>query len=227
MPKPTCVEDLPDGRPCGRPKSKRSTKWCSWHWLLHQPVSVRDENARRRANELKQDPASVRPDDVVCRVCAWYVPAFFMGRGRRCVGCEGRAQHENYVVRTYDLLRGDRDALFALQRGRCAVCRKEQIIKRLAVDHDHETNAVRGLLCQWCNEQVLGSLGGDTAKALPLARALVYYLETHPATGRWVPPEDQAEFGFPEREKPRPKSLRERVLGPDPLNEADKKLAPF
>lgn len=217
MSKQGCLEEQ-DGVLCGRPKSKRSNKWCSWHWLLHQPPSVRDQDSRSRTAR-QQDPANtiyVRPEDKFCNVCHWYVPPFYFGHGARCVGCEGKASHDAYIVRTYDLQRGDYDALFALQRGRCAICRKRQVQKRLATDHDHPTNLVRGLLCQWCNEQVLGSLGGDTEKALPLARALVYYLECHPSSGRWEPPENQPEFGF--EPAPRPRTLDERILGdPDPI----------
>lgn len=43
--------------------------------------------------------------------------------------------------------------MFNLQKGRCAVCGKsyKDEIQMLAVDHDHTTNAVRGLLCRNCN----------------------------------------------------------------------------
>ena len=40
------------------------------------------------------------------------------------------------------------------QDGRCAVCRTDQPGGRwgtLVVDHDHDTGAVRGLLCNNCN----------------------------------------------------------------------------
>jgi hypothetical protein len=40
------------------------------------------------------------------------------------------------------------------QNGLCAICHKPETTakkERLAVDHDHETNAVRGLLCNKCN----------------------------------------------------------------------------
>ncbi len=211
-------------QPCGRQKSQRSNKWCPWHFLLSQPPSVRDQNAVRRRDELKQDPAAVLAEDRECNVCHWFVPPFYFGRGRRCIGCEGKARHESHVLNTYDLQRGDWDALFALQRGKCAVCRKQQVKKRLATDHDHPTDLVRGLLCQWCNDNVLGSIGGDTEKALPVARALVYYLEHHPSSGRWSPPELSPEFGFP---VPAPRNLpfETSVLGlPDDPSYA---LAPF
>lgn len=48
------------------------------------------------------------------------------------------------------------DHLLAKQDGRCAVCLslpKEK--RRLAVDHDHKTKIVRGLLCYYCNRFVV------------------------------------------------------------------------
>lgn len=225
MPKQTCVEEH-DGAPCGRPKCSRSNKWCRWDWLLKQPPSVRDTDTRWRVANADRRPVDP-PGDVECNTCHWHVPAWYMGRGRRCVGCESKAQHESHILNTYDLRRGDYDALHALQGGKCAVCRKRQLKKRLATDHDHPTDIVRGLLCQWCNDNVLGSIGGDTATALPVARALVYYLECHPSSGRWAPPESQPEFGFPAQERPVPKSLTERILGPADPDQAEMKLAPF
>jgi len=140
------------------------------------------------------------------------------------VGCEGKARHESHVVNTYDLQRGDWDALYALQLGKCAVCRHRQLKKRLATDHDHPTDVVRGLLCQWCNENVLGSIGGDTERALPIARALVYYLEHHPSSGRWTPPEHVPEFGFPQPKRDT-RTLEDHILGdPNPVLMAQ---APF
>lgn len=50
------------------------------------------------------------------------------------------------------------DSMFELQGGVCAICRQPEtvrtrvgVVRRLAVDHDHETNLVRGLLCYRCN----------------------------------------------------------------------------
>lgn len=48
-------------------------------------------------------------------------------------------------------------AMFEAQGGKCAVCKQDEVeakhgkVKALAVDHDHVTGAVRGLLCSACN----------------------------------------------------------------------------
>lgn len=46
---------------------------------------------------------------------------------------------EEYVLMVYS------------QRNKCAICHKVQKGKALAIDHNHSTGKVRGLLCQSCN----------------------------------------------------------------------------
>lgn len=49
----------------------------------------------------------------------------------------------------------DYEELSALQNGVCAICSKPcSVKKRLAIDHDHTTNEVRGLLCDFCNNGI-------------------------------------------------------------------------
>jgi len=52
---------------------------------------------------------------------------------------------------------GGYDAVLAQQGGGCAICGQPPKPggHRLAVDHDHVTGTVRGLLCRFCN-QMLG-----------------------------------------------------------------------
>lgn len=55
------------------------------------------------------------------------------------------------------------------QEGRCAICGCSPSY-RLAVDHSHETGAIRGLLCVGCNT----SLGALEKKDGWLKKALEY-----------------------------------------------------
>jgi hypothetical protein len=50
----------------------------------------------------------------------------------------------------------DYDALLEKQGGVCAVCKQEDPVKgrALAVDHNHKTGKVRGLLCSKCNKGI-------------------------------------------------------------------------
>lgn len=57
--------------------------------------------------------------------------------------------------------------MLSIQGGVCAICKKPERhrsngpkVKRLAVDHDHTTGEVRGLLCNNCN-RALGLFGDD------------------------------------------------------------------
>lgn len=45
------------------------------------------------------------------------------------------------------------DAILNKQNGCCAICNTHSLAfkRRLAVDHNHETGKVRGLLCMFCN----------------------------------------------------------------------------
>jgi formate dehydrogenase maturation protein FdhE len=56
----------------------------------------------------------------------------------------------------YGLSPEDWQTMYEDQEGRCAIC-GEMPTKRLVVDHDHETDQVRALLCSSCNVR-LGSV---------------------------------------------------------------------
>lgn len=64
--------------------------------------------------------------------------------------------------------------LFEVQNGLCAICHIPPSGKRLAVDHDHRTGKVRGLLCEACNHGI-GKFLDNTDRL----RSAIVYLETH------------------------------------------------
>ncbi len=78
------------------------------------------------------------------------------------------------IERRYGLSASDYDALLAAQEGCCAICHRhaELLGRPLAVDHDHETGRVRGLLCDDCN---LGL--GKFADRIALLEDAVAYLQ--------------------------------------------------
>ena len=59
----------------------------------------------------------------------------------------------SYMLRwRYGVTSTDYDRLFILQKGRCAICFSFGTAKRrLALDHNHKTGTIRGLLCNSCN----------------------------------------------------------------------------
>lgn len=85
----------------------------------------------------------------------------------------------------YGLVTSDYDAIFANQNGVCAICKKAEsaidsstkMVKMLAVDHNHDTGEVRGLLCSKCNTG-LGLFNDSTAN---LISAINYLKETENA----------------------------------------------
>lgn len=73
----------------------------------------------------------------------------------------------------YGITREQWEAMLAEQGGRCAICRGTRPGGRggvWAVDHDHATGVVRGLLCSLCNTG-LGMFGDSTQR---LSDALAY-----------------------------------------------------
>lgn len=83
------------------------------------------------------------------------------------------AAHAQHVARTFGVPHGGYGALRDAQQGLCAICRRATgARRRLAVDHDHRTGEVRGLLCSPCN-RLLGHLRDDP---VALIRAALYLI---------------------------------------------------
>lgn len=78
---------------------------------------------------------------------------------------------ERSKLSMYGLTPEDYYSLLDKQGGACAICRGQcKTGKKLAVDHDHETGKVRGLLCTRCNV-ALGMFQDDMDR---MAKAIAY-----------------------------------------------------
>lgn len=75
------------------------------------------------------------------------------------------------MVREFGLAPGQYESMMEAQDGKCAVCRRRQKAKRLAVHHDHSRGQAIALLCQRCNHDLLGA-AFDSADILLCAYAV-------------------------------------------------------
>ena len=103
-----------------------------------------------------------------------------------CNQCRGAKRRKSYdpdqaknisLKSLYGVTLDDYDRMAEQQGHKCAICNSEDPRgngSRFAVDHDHKTGRVRGLLCGPCNMGI-GKLGDDIA----LLTAAIEYLKDH------------------------------------------------
>jgi hypothetical protein len=94
------------------------------------------------------------------------------------VSARKKSAHDKMVTKTYGLGPWDYDRLYQSQGGRCAIylCRATGRTKRLAVDHNHKTGEVRGLLCGVHNQLI-----GYNQDSPEVFDSLAAYLRNPPA----------------------------------------------
>jgi hypothetical protein len=143
-------------------------------------MNVRSSASRYKHREAKGRPVTPRrvvPDGMRwCPDCQTAKPLTEFPRNRSgkgghgfyCKPCHNARTRANIVKNhgnsrnyhlkgRYGITGADYDRMLAEQGGLCAGCRKAP---PQHVDHDHETDAVRGLLCFNCN-QALGNVRDD------------------------------------------------------------------
>lgn len=108
------------------------------------------------------------------RTRAWRVanPAKVLEYGRRHNAKNPQKPQTRQRLQRYGITQEGYEQMLAAQDHACAICEAPtwQHQKRLHVDHDHATGAVRGLLCSTCNM----ALGGFRDSPELLGRALQY-----------------------------------------------------
>src|SRR3546814_13941249 len=93
-----------------------------------------------------------------------------------------RKKRDSDLRRKYGITIEQYDELLKKQGGGCGLCGKtpEEEGKSLAVDHNHVTNEIRGVLCSYCNHRIIGRHRDPT-----LLRRMAEYVES--TTGWFVP----------------------------------------
>jgi hypothetical protein len=154
-------------------------------WLARQ--ATRDERPKRK-------PQGGPTDLWWCAGCRdWLSPRWFLSWKQikaqakvpdRCRPCRSARGHAAKIKAEYGMTPEDYDALLALQGGGCAICDGKPKTERLSVDHDHETGAVRGLLCSKDNSELLSGVRHSHRLA---SRAALYLISPPAQTGVAVP----------------------------------------
>lgn len=120
-----------------------------------------------------------------CLGCARYLkmarftknPNGTFGLAARCKPCYEPIQLDYKFRSEYSITIEQYDDMLSSQNGGCAICGTIPKKKRLAVDHDHKTGFIRGLLCTQCNHHVLGG----AKENVDILRSAVSYLVSPPA----------------------------------------------
>lgn len=177
-------------KPCKTPgcdwKKDSPSHFCYWHRIERLPIDEQIEYALdRRKRMLAEKPERARVPQAQwpakrrwCSGCQWMVPMWYV-QSTRCKACESHADYSRHLQVTYGITYAFYLQLWKFQGGKCYICRRAPKTRRLAVDHDHKTGAVRGLLCSGersCNHDILGNI-----KSIDMAQRIVTYLEDPPA----------------------------------------------
>lgn len=104
----------------------------------------------------------------------------YAGYSSRCRDCTREASRASRLGTMFGLTEDDYQRMLKAQDGRCYVCGFKPRKTRLAVDHDHETGLVRGLLCAKQGVGCNGTLGFFRDN-IEVFRRFVAYLESPPA----------------------------------------------
>lgn len=142
--------------------------WCGKHyqrWKAHgDPLHERTRsivNGKKQCTKCLQTKAVAEfsPSHATknwlypwCKSCA----AAAQGEMRRKHPERFAERDRKKRLRYFGITVDDYDKLLDQQKGRCCLCKKPaaDCSTRLAVDHDHITGAVRGLLCGSCNRNL-------------------------------------------------------------------------
>ena len=164
---------------CGRRPKAPGRHRCVTCQLRHEPIGDQVAAAARRLAmvppELRRKK-SITMDRLAPQMTSWCAGcqsfrdfADFRNTPKtthtQCFACRSAKSHGAMIEKTYGLSADDYGTLLEAQGGRCAICRARPKSKRLAVDHDHKSGAVRGLLCSRCNHDLMGSAWDSMAMA--------------------------------------------------------------
>lgn len=154
--------------------------------LLMIPTKICSRCQTEKSHDLFHPDKSKRNGlSTYCRVCAnaaskerYYAnPEAARARSNEFRTGQPLNYRDNWLRSVYKITLDEYDEMVTSQDGKCAICLKVETVtasgkvRRLAVDHDHTTGAVRGLLCMKCN-RALGLMNDDAERIVRMASYL-------------------------------------------------------
>jgi hypothetical protein len=139
-----------------------------YSWCKNCVKSMRQLPEIKKQSLEQQRAWRSRPENLI-KIKSWSKKFRTSEYGKKCI-------RNNFLKRLYGITPEDYTRMFTEQNGCCAICNKNQkkLSKRLAVDHDHETNQIRELLCGACNAAI-----GIFEDNIELLQAAIQYLLKH------------------------------------------------
>ncbi len=166
-----------------KPREARRSRWASFDTIRRDPTLVGWATLDAFLAEMGEPPTA---EHVLMRIkhpnvlgpgnAQWRLP------WKGMTGGDAAAKRNHHLGR-YGLGDGDFRRMLAAQGGVCAICRRPErqqfkgAVKQLCVDHDHETEQLRDLVCTSCNA-TLGLVDDDPW----LLRTMADYIERWRAT---------------------------------------------
>lgn len=114
------------------------------------PRDLENKRAWQRQDRLKH-PEKYRARDRKRREAN---PELFAQRHKAWRMRNPDGPRNNNLKRNFGITAAEYDRMYAAQGGVCKICGCHQRYQRLAVDHNHKTSAIRGLLCVMCNRGI-------------------------------------------------------------------------
>ena len=158
-------------------------------------MCVKHYNRVRRYNITAAKPKRIpepEPSYKICSRCDTHKPIedYYIkpnsrppyGHSSQCKKCHTQEQIGRALMKKYGITKEDYESLAEAQNHCCAICNKhvsENSIDprtgncmRLAVDHNHDTGKIRGLLCNQCNRFI-----GMAMDSVEILKNAIIYIE--------------------------------------------------
>lgn len=177
---PRCGEMKPtDGKKRGYCQDCRRAYSKAWRAAHPGYMKAWEEANPEKIQQYRSESKVKRRLRMEPRECDWCL-GVYQPKIRRSRYCSARCSSAGQSkVKLYGLTAAQFHGMLEAQGHRCAICRRKPQSEHgrtgWQVDHDHNTGAIRGLLCGWCNRAI--GLARDDPEVL---RAMAAYVEASP-----------------------------------------------